>query len=442
MVHSANPSVAGPLVVWRRAGARVGQRLTTTPGRMRLAFAAIAIGLLTIAVVGSGALRARQRAATAVGQQAEPLLAGAEVMYSSLADADATATNTFLTPGQEPPERRAAYLDDLSTAGAQLAAVARQAGSTSDAAPAITVITKDLPTYSGLIEAARADNRLGLPVGAAYLREGSTLMQTQILPAVGRLYQAEAGRLNQAYRSGQSSLDVIGVVVAAALAVVALTVTQLFLARRTNRLINPGLLAATVLALVVLVWAVLAFSASGSRLHQAQHKGSDPVQLLSSARILVSRAQADENLALVARGSGSQYLADFDVVIKTLGPAAGSSGLLAEADRSVPASSLQLVGTGGPYAAYLHAHAAVVTAETSGHFSDAVKIATGDEVLAASGVSTALATRITGAQSVFDATAAAGRHDLSRLDLGVIALAVLAAGLAFAGIEQRINEYR
>jgi hypothetical protein len=446
VVSSANPSVAGRFVNWERATARLGSRMTTTPGRMRLAFAAIAVGLLALAVVGTGTLRARQRATNGVGRQAEPLLAGAEVIYSSLADADATATNTFLKSGLEPPDRRQTYLDDLATAANRLATVTRQAGSSTDAARAIGVITADLPTYSGLIESARANNRLGLPVGAAYLREGSTLMQTQILPAVGQLYKVEAGRLNGSYSSGRSMLDVIGVALVAALAIGALLVSQVFLARRTNRLLNPGLLGATLLAAVLLAWTLLAFSSSASRLSEARVKGSDPVQLLSSARILVSRAQVDENLALVARGSGTQYLDDLNAVTKELGPADGSSGLMREAERAVPPTSTPLIGPGGAYPAYLDTHAAVLKAETGGQFATAVDLATGsaagDELPAASQLSTALGDRITSAQKVFDGQAAAAASDLSLLSLGVIGLVVLGAGAAFLGFEQRINEYR
>ena len=40
-----------------------------------------------------------------------------------------------------------------------------------------------LPVYTGEVETARADNRLGLPLGAAYLREASSLMRGTLLPA-------------------------------------------------------------------------------------------------------------------------------------------------------------------------------------------------------------------------------------------------------------------
>ncbi|HEX3541644.1 MAG TPA: hypothetical protein VHT75_14520, partial [Acidimicrobiales bacterium] len=279
MVATASPVIhpAGlAALAWRTRAARY---LRTTPGRLRLAMSAIVLGLLLLAVVGTGAVQARQRATDAVGRQDEPLLVGAAAVYSSLGDADATATNTFLTAGAEPPARRQQYLTDLNTASGKLAAVARQAGSSPAAAKALAVITTDLPTYSGLVEAARANNRLGNPVGAAYLREGSTLMQGEILPAVRQLFQVEASGLTHATNSGLSALDTLGVAAMGALALALLIVGQVFLARRTNRLLNPALVAATLAVVVLVVWAMVGFTKSAGALRQARSQGSDPVQL-------------------------------------------------------------------------------------------------------------------------------------------------------------------
>ncbi len=445
--QSANPALNRPGTAWEPWAARLAGRATTTPGRMRLAGVAIAVSLLAVALVGTGALRSRQRAASAIGTQAEPLLVGAETIYSSLADADATATNSFLRGGLEAADRRQVYLDDLATATDQLAKVAAQAGTSTDAAHALGVINKDLPTYTGLIEAARANNRLGFPVGAAYLREGSTLMQNEILPATGQLYQVEAGRLNRAYHSGQSLLDIAGVLALGGLALAVLVLAQGLLARRTNRILNPGLVAASILVVLLMAWATVAFVVSGTQLRQAQRKGSDSVQLLSSGRILVTRAQVDENLALVARGSGSQYLADFEAVKGVLGPPTGQSGLLVEAASTVsPGAGSSLLGPDNAWTRYLATHDAVVAAETGGHFDMAVALATnagdGGELTAATAVSHALTGGIQQAQTVFDAKAAAGSNDLSGLGLGVIALALLAVVAALIGLERRIVEYR
>jgi len=441
VVQSANPSLA------RRsrahAAARIRGRLATTPGRMRTAGAAIVVGLLLLAVVGTGAVRARERATTAVGGQAEPLLLGAESLYSSLANADATATNTFLEAGLEPPARRQAYLNDLATAAAQLTKVAGQAGTAPAVTSALGVINKDLPIYSGMVESARANNLEGFPVGAAYLTEGSTLMQTQILPAAGTLYQVEAQRLNQAYDSGQSWLDVVGVLLAACVALALLVLAQGFVARRTNRLLNLPMLIASVLTLVVVAWTATAFTLSAQHLSDARHHGSDPIQLASSAQILVSRAQVDENLALVARGGDPQYLADFDAVVSALGSGSGSSGLVGLAGTYPGTDATNMASY---YAGYLVAHKAVVAAESGGMFTAAVALATGDssgdELPAAAQLTGDLSNEILMSQAAFTGKSVAASNDLSALSLGVIGLLIVAGALALVGMEQRINEYR
>jgi hypothetical protein len=296
-----------------------------------------------------------------------------------------------------------------------------------------------------MVEASRADNLLGYPVGAAYLSEASTMMETAILPAAGQLYQVEAERLNSEYHSGRSLLDVFGVLLVAVLALALLALTQRFLTLRTNRIVNPFLMLGTILTVVLVVWTVAAFITSASRLNGARRKGSDPIQLLSSAQILVARAQVDENLALVARGSGTQYLADFQAVSGALGAADGSSGLVNE----LAPFDVDLVGTNSidtVYAAYLKAHQAVLAAENSGQFTSAVTLATGDgagdELPAASDLTSALGNEIQVAQTAFDKKAASASHDLAALELAVLALALVAAGLALAGLEQRIAEYR
>ena len=81
------------------------------------------------------------------------------------------------------------------------------------------MLSTELPVYTGLVETARADNRLGLPVGAAYLAEASQLMRSRLLPAADALYRQENARLAAVY--GQATgLPVLGVVVALIAAVV------------------------------------------------------------------------------------------------------------------------------------------------------------------------------------------------------------------------------
>ena len=93
------------------------------------------------------------------------------------------------------------------------------------AAPRRTLATQ-LPVYTGLVEAARANNRQGFPVGAAYLRRASDLMRTTLLNAAEDVYTVEAHRTNADYKTGTANgrltaLAIVAVVFVLLLAVVA-----------------------------------------------------------------------------------------------------------------------------------------------------------------------------------------------------------------------------
>ena len=159
-------------------------------------------------------------------------------------------------------------------------------------------------------------------MGAAYVREASNLMRGKMLPAAGRLYASEAQRLADHQRSGTSTEGVIAVLLVGACALAVLIRGQVFLAQRTHRRLNVPLVGATVLLVGVTAWAVIGMASAHADLARTQRDGSDSIQVLSAARILWLRAQADESLALVARGGGAQYVSD----------AANVDGLLATQD--------------------------------------------------------------------------------------------------------------
>jgi hypothetical protein len=309
-------------------------------------------------------------------------------------------------------------------------------GSSAAAQQDVTVVTNQLPVYAGLVEAARANNRQDLPVGAAYLREASALMRDQVLPATDRLYQIEANRLDHSYQSGASALDVIGVIIGAAGLLAALILIQVYLARRTNRVLNVPLLVGSVLVIALGVWLVDAFVIEQHDLHRAQVQGSDSVQVLSQARILALRSQGDESLALVARGSGDQYQRDFDKVIAELEGTNGSGGLIGEAGQ------IAGVSEDDHLRAYLAVHTSVHDLSQAGKFDQAVKVATTNEVAAFDVFNTGLTQDIRNSQDSFTHHAASARHDLRNLTIGIAVLLVGAGLLAIFGLQQRINEYR
>jgi hypothetical protein len=171
------------------------------------------------------------------------------------------------------------------------------------------------------------------------------------------------------------------------------------------------------------------------------------VLALSTGRILASRAQTDEALALIARGGGDQNLADFAVQVKTLGGADGRGGLLREAKQIARASdSTGVVDTlSARLAAYRAAHRRVAKREADGDFAGAAKLAVregSDELAASDAMATSFGSAIGAAQARFDRAAADAASALKGLAVGIPLLVTGVALLVLYGLRQRINEYR
>jgi hypothetical protein len=419
---------------------RWAARTRSSPGRL----AQLMLGLAVLGLVAglSATVGTSQRAGLvdAVGRQSGPLAVQAQALYHALSDADATAASAFLSNGVEPPALRDRYRADIAAASAALAAVTE--GGASDRA-AVELISAQLPVYTGIVDTARADNRLGLPLGAAYLREASGLMRQQLLPAAERLYRTETDLL-RADRSGGGEFPWLAVPLLV-LTLVGLALAQRHLLRRTNRLVNLGLAAASLAALVMLVWTGWSWLIVHDHLDKADRAGSAQVDLLAQARIAALQARADEALTLVARGSGADFEKDFGAAMTRLAGPDGNDGLLKRArDRaSDPAVIDAALSDARAWGA---AHQKVRGLDDGGNYPDAVKLAIGDEPAGAaaafSKLDADLNKDITAASGVFDREAAAAGGGFAGAVPGLAVLTLfLAAGVVY-GLGRRIAEYR
>lgn len=444
---------AHPVDVLTRPGApmrtasvwhRLRRRATTTPGRLALVSIVVVAGALCFGVVATLAERSRSAAAHAARAQTEPLLVQAVTLYSSLSDANATATTTFLKGGLEPAARRAHYLQDLRLATGSLTTLTREVGGSSGARVALATITDQLPVYSGLVESARANNRQGFPVGAAYLRQASALLTGTSLPAAERLYATEAQRLDEDYRAGTSTGPLVALAVAIALSLAVLVVAQRYVTQISRRILNVWMLLATVVIGAVSVWAVVGLVGERNALIRAQRNGSDSVEVLSASRVLLSRAQTDQSLTLVNRGSDETAPLDFKAVMNVLSPQGGMIGEgAALAARTGTASAADRVAS--EFAAYRAETAQVTRVQNSGRIGDAINLAVADAARPSSPsvrLSADLAAQADAAQARFQKEASAATSALSGLSIAIPALAVLAAILALVGLRQRASEYR
>jgi hypothetical protein len=295
------------------------------------------------------------------------------------------------------------------------------------------------------VDVARANNRLGLPVGSAYLREASGLMRSKILPAAQELYEIDFQRLRAEQEEARAFPWVT--VALTVLLLAALIATQMWLTRKTNRLINIGLLTATVAVVLGLAWGTVALLIESSGVADGQRNGSDQVEALVNARIVTLKLRADETLTLVARGDGPEYEEDFTSLVPQVSGNTEANLLvraknLASDQRVADEVQAAIDNTN----AYLQAHQRIRDLDDTGQYEEAVKAAIGDApdsgATAFAKLDQNLLTALNaGRQEFLDQTETA-RQVLIGIVPGVVVLALIAAAGITMGITQRLREYR
>ncbi len=448
----------------RRARWRSRLDTATTPGRLRLLLVILVILSLAWGVLA--ALTANQHASAAADVVAvsEPLSLDAEQIYRSLSDADATAATAFLSGGLEPAAARQRYDADIAQAAVRIEAASALVGasaartqlpghlkkqaSTAGSATGndLATLSAGLPVYADEVGTARADNRLGLPLGAAYLREASALLRDTLRPAASDIYTKENGLLTSA--SAQATglpLIVVAVVIGLGIGYV-LYRSSRWLTRRTHRVINYGLLVAAVAGLVSLVWLASAFAVGRSDLLHAQQRGSAPAEALARADVAALRAHADESLTLIDNSGDDSYQQDFLVQQKLLGPGPGT--LLGAVKASAVKGDGEVGGVSGSAVAadaqaWFRAHAALRALDDGGNHAAAVQSAlSGDAATNFALLSAALSNGINADQAVFASSARGGRDAFTGLAAGMIVASLLMAAGCARGLSRRLAEYR
>lgn len=404
--------------------AKAAESTMSTPQRLRLLSLGVVVVGLVIGVIGAliftylAVSLSRARADTAQ-------LIRVQKIQSNLLSADATATNAFLVGGLEPPAQRAAY-DQAMSSTSSLIAEAAQAQPADGTA--LAALNQQVLSYAGMIEQARANNRQGLPIGAQYLRNASAQLRSDALPILNNLVSANAARATDEMKAGAGYI----VLVIALLGLGGVIAAQVWLARRFKRKINVGMLASSIVLLVLVIGSLIVVLQLRSSLQEISSGSLAAVNTAADARINANDAKSNESLTLIARGSGQAFEAAWkssaDSVAENLGRLTDKPELV------------------GQWQAYTDVHTQIRALDDEGQWDKAVAKATGSANDSSNTVFGAFDSNLAG---YLDGVSQQASNSLANEQpvMVVAAVLILLGGLAAAllgrrGVAERLREYR
>jgi hypothetical protein len=297
-----------------------------------------------------------------------------------------------------------------------------------------------LSQYTGLVEQARANNRQGFPVGAAYQRQANALVNSggggNDVLAVLRGVEASQRRtvndqLGAAHRAGAWIL-LAGLSLLAVLAAV-----LLWMSWRFRRTINVPLAIAAGVVAVVLAYGGSRQSSAIRAADEAVGGSLQRADRVAQARSAAFDARSSEALTLINRGNGAAYEQRWQESSAVVREALGER--LCDPDGCL--SDL--------YEAYATAHAGVRALDDGGDWEQAVLASLGragsdnDNAAATfAEFADASTTRLDGDVAQLTEGLAAARRRMSGLQVLAVLAGVAAAALAAAGVGARLREYR
>ncbi|WP_330306492.1 MULTISPECIES: hypothetical protein [unclassified Streptomyces] len=289
------------------------------PARLRLLRAVTVLFAAVLALLLGLAALAASGTWNAVANRDAPRTTSAADLNLALNDMDAQVANRLLSSGDagkgrlETPYQKAFvfYGDARRTIGHDLRDLAVAAQGDRADERTVESLTDNFAEYQERIgRALENDSRAGGRAAALDdYRTATDLLRATLLPEARTLVDSNDRAFDAEYDRARSTLFVqlAAVVNLGVLLLVALGVLQWYLARRFHRILNPGVLAATVCALFAVLLGTQALAASAVHLRVARHDAFDSVVALSRARAIAYDANADESRWLLDPDRRDQY---------------------------------------------------------------------------------------------------------------------------------------
>ena len=271
--------------------------IKTTPGRIKFALgASILAAVLMTAVVYNAYYDVRSTVQT-VGKDTVPSIVAAENIRTLISEAHANAMNGLISSNMTSAQTWKVFRDNMNDAHDMIITAAQNITYGDQERVPIYTMDYNLAQYETLIGQAREDSGYDKLLN---LSVANYMMHKTILPASVALDQANYSHLDEIYTAHRNHilLIMISVWLFVILIGAILGLTQLYLYRKTHRLLNKGFVAASIILVILFGYTNVTLKSVEDTLVSAKQDAFDSVHALWQARAVAYDSNVDESLYL------------------------------------------------------------------------------------------------------------------------------------------------
>jgi hypothetical protein len=416
-----------------RQAVRAAWSTANTPGWYRFFGALIILVVVGFAGLATVATLTARSSSQSIESNTAPSLIAVQELSASVAEANAAATSVFLagTTGVEDRARRVLYVDALQRSARQTEEVAGLVGDDEAAHEALQSISVALTTYSGQIEASQTANSLGQEDADVPLRSAFDLTQTEIATAIDQLTAQNQAEFDEQATSGLPlTLVALGV---GLLAAFLLLWFQVGVYRRSNRVLNIGLVLAT-----ILVVATLAVIGNGTvrwvqSLDNAEAGGYDSIVATSDLQASTYELQSQISLRLLGASSDDPE-ASFEAIDGEV------AAVVADADSTrerAAAAELEV-----RWERYREVMESITDQSSQGADENAIALFQGAGISSFNGINTSIESVLSDNRNQFNEGVSSAASSASLLPVFSVVLPALAAIAVLLGVQGRLRDYQ
>lgn len=437
-------------------------QLATVPGRLKFARSATIFFAVVFAGLAYLAYADLRNAIQTVGRDTVPSIVAAEKIRATLADANSNAVNFFLSGEADDGPSWSAYRREMDEVQNNLVVASQNITYGDEERQPILNMMTNLAAYERLIGQARGHRQGDFHPD---LEAAEQIMRENILKAAIALDKANFEHLDATYKAHRSGFGgrAVPAIVSGVVLFILLFSTQLFLAQRTRRTINPGLAVATIALAACALYAASIFPRAEANLVSAKEDAFDSIHALWKARATAYDANTDESFYLLDHGNGdkqSAWTGKFnekaallavggpDRILKSVTAGTQFKGYLGDelANITYPGEKEAATEMVQAWVSYLDIDQQIRRLEEQGKYKDALALDIGTQAgqsnWAFGKFDDALVKTLDINQRQFDGTIAYAFHLLSQFVYVLAFAAVIIIAATIVGLKARLDEYR